>query len=400
MACHDFPPGPSYSSDTMLRTCLRCHFQRVLQSYRTATTPSAAAAVTSKRLLSATARNATAAAGESNDDVHRIPPQLDLRDIIENAEQLRENMRARNYESDSIDRVKSLYEKKEQLAAQRDALEKERDSNNSCIRSAKSKEERQRYIDLGKEYKTKIQQIASQIASIDSEMTAHALLIPNRTHKDVPLGPEENAQVMKTVGLQRKQEDYPLLDHLTLAERLQIVDFNQAALVSGSKFYYLKNAGVWLEMALIQYAIEKAMLRGFSPVITPDIVRTSVAYGCGFQPRSKEASQIYDVTTASTVNTTAPRLCLAGTAEIPLAGMFAQKMIDEDQLPQRIVGFGRAFRAEAGHGSAEERGLYRVHQFSKVELFAVTTPSQSEAMLEELRQLQEEIFTELGLCFR
>ncbi|CAO3688588.1 unnamed protein product [Rhizopus stolonifer] len=148
------------------------------------------------------------------------------------------------------------------------------------------------------------------------------------------------------------------------------------------------------------YAMHKAASRGFTPVIAPDLVRTSIAYGCGFQPRKKEASQIYDVSTASTVNTTAPKLSLVGTAEIPLAGMFAQKLLKEEELPKKMVGFSHAFRAEAGHGSAEERGLYRVHQFSKVELFTVTTPSQSEGMLQELRSLQEEMFKELGLCFR
>lgn len=373
----------------MLRTCLRCHFQQVLRNSRSCTPASG------KRLYSTPVQN-----GAENDELHRIPPQLDLRDIVDNAELVRENMRLRNYDSDAVDVVKDLYEQKEDLLSQRSVVEKERDQNNQFIRSAKSKEERQQYIDRGKEYKAKLQQITSQLASIESEMTAYALLIPNRTHKDVPVGPEENARILKTIGLQRKEQGFPLLDHLSLAEKLQIIDFNQAALVSGSKFYYLKNAGAWLEMALIQYAIEKATSRGFNPVITPDIVRTSVAYGCGFQPRKREASQIYDVSTTSTVSTTAPKLCLAGTAEIPLAGLFAQKMLEEEDLPQRIVGFGRAFRAEAGHGSAEERGLYRVHQFSKVELFAVTTPNQSEAMLEELRQLQEDIFTELGLCFR
>jgi seryl-tRNA synthetase len=152
--------------------------------------------------------------------------------------------------------------------------------------------------------------------------------------------------------------------------------------------------GAFLELALINYAMHKAASKGFFGVLTPDIVRTSIAYGCGFQPRADEHSQIYDIRSSN------EPLCLAGTAEIPLAGKFADKTLLETQLPQKLVGFGHAFRTEDGGRGQEPKGLYRVHQFSKVELFAVTTPEQSEEMMEEIRMIQEEMFTELGLCFR
>ncbi|KAI7855267.1 seryl-tRNA synthetase [Circinella umbellata] len=304
----------------------------------------------------------------------------------------------RKYDSEIVHKVKQLHGERTAILEKKEHLIKERDETNKLIRSARNKEERQQFIDRGRQYKDQLKLLDEQFSAVESEMSTHALLIPNDTHPETPVGPEENAKVLKIVGKQRMEND--LLDHLTLAEKLDLVDMGQAAKVSGSKFYYLKNNGAWLEMALIQYAMQKATEHGFSAVITPDIVRASIAYGCGFQPRKTEASQIYDVTTASTVNTSAPKMVLAGTAEIPLAGMFAEKMLNEESLPQRVVGFGRAFRAEAGHGSAEERGLYRVHQFSKVELFAVATPEQSDGVLDELRQLQEDIFTELGLCFR
>lgn len=336
------------------------------------------------------------------EDVHRIPPQLNYKYLAENAEALAQNMRLRKYDDEHAYKVKQLYEAHERLVAEQARMERERDEANAAIRRATSHEERQACIERGKRYKDQLRAIQTELATVRSDMTTHALLIPNETHRDVPVGSEANARVMRVEGtpLTRDSTGFDLLDHLTIAERLDIVNFSQAALVSGSKFYYLKGMGAWLELALIQYAMSKATERGFSPVLTPDVVRTSVAYGCGFQPRKSEASQIYDVSTASHDQQTAPKLCLTGTAEIPLAGMFAQRMLKEHELPQRLVGLGRAFRAEAGHGSAEERGLYRVHQFSKVELFAVTTPAQSDAMLEEFRQLQEEIFKELGLCFR
>ncbi|KAI8143961.1 seryl-tRNA synthetase [Fennellomyces sp. T-0311] len=367
----------------MLQRCL---------SYR----PPVASKTLLQRLLHA--RRIQTSGHIEDDALHRIPPQLNYKHLVDNAATIEHNMRLRNYDSDIVHKVKQLYALRDTLLKKRQSLTAQRDETNQLIRSARNKDERQQFIDRGREYKEQLRVLEDELAATDSDMSAYALLIPNDTHPDTPLGPEENARVVKVVGTQRLEED--LVDHLTLAENLDLVDLGQAAKVSGSKFYYLKNNGAWLELALIQYAMDKATRHGYNAVITPDVVRTSIAYGCGFQPRKTEASQIYDVTTASTINTSAPKLCLTGTAEIPLAGMFAQKMLKEEELPQRVVGFGRAFRAEAGHGSAEERGLYRVHQFSKVELFAVTTPAQSDAVLEELRELQEDIFTELGLCFR
>ncbi|KAI8341939.1 seryl-tRNA synthetase [Chlamydoabsidia padenii] len=331
-------------------------------------------------------------------DIHRIPPQLDYNYLATHAQSVEQNMLKRNYEGDSIRQVAALYHQQQDLKQQIEQHCEERDKVNLSIRQAKNKEERAHFITQGKEWKDRIKQVTEQMERLELEMETHALLVPNDTHPAVPVGDESQATVVRMVGTPR--QDKALKDHLTLAEDLDMVDFEQAALVTGSKWYYLKNDGVWLELALIQYAMEQASLRGFSPVIAPDVVRTSIAYGCGFQPRKSEASQIYSVTTPSTINTSAPRLCLAGTAEIPLAGMFAQQLIKEEDLPRKVVGLGHAFRAEAGHGSATERGLYRVHQFSKVELFTVTTPEQSEAMLEELRSLQEHMFSELGLCFR
>lgn len=334
------------------------------------------------------------------DDIHRIPPQLNLKYYAENADAIAQNMTLRNYETECVLRVKELYSQRNELQEKAEILTKERDTVNQQIRTATTKESRQPYIAQAKHWKDQLRQVQDQLVRLESELINQALLIPNDTHAQVPLGPESNAKLVKTIGTPRlSTTETPLKDHVELAEKLDMVDFEQASLVTGSKFYYLKNYGAWLEFALIQYAMHKAAAKGFSPVLAPDMVRTSIAYGCGFQPRKKEASQIYEVSTPST-HASAPKLCLVGTAEIPLAGMFAKKLYKEQELPKKIVGFSHSFRAEAGHGSAEERGLYRVHQFSKVELFTVTTPGQSEAMLQELQELQEDLFKDLGLCFR
>ncbi|KAI8139616.1 hypothetical protein BJV82DRAFT_490153, partial [Fennellomyces sp. T-0311] len=294
-------------------------------------------------------------------------------------------MLRRNHCPVDAQHVKALYDQRRvnynalsELRAQRNTLSKKARGEPTLIQQAK-------------QLKQQIQQLEASLQSIESELLTSAVQIPNDTHPDVPTGPESNARVIKTVGELRQDGK----DHVELLNKLGWIDLEQAAIVSGSSFYYLEGYGAFLEMALVQYAMDKAASRGFLGVITPDIVRTPIAYGCGFQPRAGESSQIYHVHANEN-----DELCLAGTAEIPLAGKFAAKVLDESELPKRLVGFGRAYRAEAGGRGTETKGLYRVHQFSKVELFAVSTAMQSDAVLEEFRQIQEEMFSELGLSFR
>ncbi|CAO3595030.1 unnamed protein product [Absidia cylindrospora] len=234
---------------------------------------------------------------------------------------------------------------------------------------------------------------------------AQALLVPNAFHADVPRG--DDPVVLKQIqGDDRhNSNNWTPLNHVALNEKLGFMDFQQASRVTGSSFYYLQGMGAYLELALIQYAMDKAVQRGYLGILTPDIVRTSIANACGFQPRRGESQQMYRINgqTTDEANGTGSNedgLCLTGTAEIPLAGKFMDQIVPQVDLPQRCVGFGHSFRMEAGGRGVETKGLYRVHQFSKVELFAVTTPDQSDAILEEFMTLQEEIFTELGLTFR
>ncbi|CEG78285.1 Putative Seryl-tRNA synthetase [Rhizopus microsporus] len=318
----------------------------------------------------------------TQDDIHRIPPQLNLSHYAKHVESIANSMRLRNYEPDCVYEVKRLSDEKIELEKRAALFRDRRDEINQSIRSASSKQERNEFIHQAKHWKDQLRQVEEKLVQVESDLINQALLIPNDIHPDAPRGPETNATMVKTVGSPRTERH--LRDHLTLAESLDMVDFEQAAVVTGSKFYYLKNAGAWLECALIQYALHKAAARGFMPVLAPDIVRTSIAYGCGFQPRKKEASQIYDVSTASMAHTTAPKLCLAGTAEIPLAGMFAQKMLKEEELPKRVVGFSHSFRAEAGHGSAEERGLYRRIILHKLFIPEMHDPRPSQTSLDSL----------------
>ncbi|ORY98374.1 hypothetical protein BCR41DRAFT_379308 [Lobosporangium transversale] len=338
----------------------------------------------------------------------------------ETAAAMAANIKHRNLpETISVAAVSDLYKTVIERTQQLDKARSERNRVAAEIKSlfGESKEaKRQKLVERGRVLKEEIHTQEAELAVLETQLYDQAVLIPNNTHPTTPIGPESAAQLIRIHG-------YPLLDHVTLSKQLDLVDFESAAAVTGSRWYYLKNEAALLELALVQFATQRAVKAGFMPVITPDVVRPEVVQACGFQPRD-EASQTYWVSTtppgsskanASTLSQSDAdqqrqqhhyhqhsALCLVATAEISLAGMNLDKTLEESQLPIKMAGFGRAFRAEAGSRGAEVKGLYRVHQFSKVELFVLSKadPGVSDNILEEIRKFQEDLFEELGLCYR
>src|SRR5437660_7545217 len=213
------------------------------------------------------------------------------------------------------------------------------------------------------------------------------------TDPAAPVGREATDNKVIAQSGQPAKFDFPPKDHVALAEALDLVDFEAGASVAGQKFYFLKNEAVLLELALVQYAMNKLIKEGYTPIITPDLARVEVLEGIGFIPRdpNPETRQVYTVADTD--------LCLIATAEITLGGMLRDKILDESQLPKKYVGLSHCFRTEAGAPGRDTRGLYRVHQFTKVEMFAFCTPEKSEEIHLEIKKLEEEIFQGLGLCF-
>ncbi|KAJ1980654.1 Serine--tRNA ligase, mitochondrial [Dimargaris verticillata] len=269
-------------------------------------------------------------------------------------------------------------------------------------------------VDKARQVREQINELEHRKATIQQALLSETAKVPNTTHPTTPIGAADQARLVKQVKSAAGQGRHPLRDHVELCKMHDLVDFQAGANVVGTSFYYLQREGALLELALVQYAVQMALAHGFSPVLAPDLVRQEVVHGCGFQPRKDEASQTYYVSPFHPTDSTDPAdpkipppppsaqppLCLTATAEIPLAGKFMNQLLPLHQVPQKLVAFGHCFRAEAGAHGADTRGLYRVHQFSKVELFAVVPPQQSDAMLEEIRQLQEAIVTGLGLGYR
>lgn len=254
-----------------------------------------------------------------------------------------------------------------------------------------SNEEKEHLKEEGRMLKDKIAQLEEEVEQTEAELQSEALLIPNDTHPDVPVGDEESsASVFNEFG-HAPAFDFTPQDHTALSDIIGLADFDAGSRVSGAKFAYLQGYGAMLEMALINFTFMHIVQQGYIPYMTPDMVRKDVVEKCGFNPRG-ESSQVYNIEQHD--------LSMAGTAEIPLGGIYEDQILENSQLPIRMAGFGHCFRTEAGASGAATRGLYRLHQFSKLELFVICAAEDSESMHEELLSIEEDIFSSLGLHFR
>lgn len=303
-----------------------------------------------------------------------------------------------------------LYEEQTALSKDINAKRHARSTIGDRIRASASQPDvKKSLLEEAKNLKAELTTLEGQLEDVQNRLLSLALAIPNDTHPDVPIGPESEAKVLAKHGPPPIPAS-PSRDHVAIGRALDLFDLEAGALVTGNSWYYLKNEGALLELALVNYAMSIAIKHGFTPVTTPDVVRSDIAARCGFQPRDLNSdpplNQMYHI--APTVAPSGGQakayaeLVLAGTAEIPLAGLFANasKIMSAGELPKKVVGLGHAFRAEAGARGADTRGLYRVHQFTKLELFVVCDQESSDEMMAQMRQLQEEIFGGLGLTFR
>src|SRR3712207_2882022 len=239
--------------------------------------------------------------------------------------------------------------------------------------------------------KERIPQKEKELGRLEERLREEQLKIPNMTHPDAPIGQDESENVELRRWGEIPHFGFEPKDHVELGEALGIIDFDAGTKVAGSKFYFLRGDAVFLEFGLVRYAMDILVERGYQPTMTPDLARDEMLVGTGFIPRGPE-TQIYSVEDSD--------LSLIATAEITLAGSLADEIVAEEELPIRLAGLSHCFRTEAGSHGRASRGLYRVHQFTKVEMFAFTTPEQSEAMHKEMLEIEERIFQGLGLPYR
>ncbi|NRA04130.1 MAG: serine--tRNA ligase [Myxococcales bacterium] len=312
---------------------------------------------------------------------------LDLRFIRENPDTVRENLRKRGASVD-LDALLSLDQERRQLITDLEELRRQR---NELAKSMKGRKPSDAEREQGRELKQREPGLQAELERIEAEIDALLRTIPNLVQPDVPEGASEEANLELRRSGQPREFDFEPRDHLELVALHDLVDFEAGAKTSGQKFYFLKNEAVLLEQGLIRYALDRARAHGFTLFHTPDLARREVCAGTGYNPSGPE-KQIYTIEDED--------LALIGTAEITLSGMHAGDIFEAQDLPLRYCGFSHCFRMEAGAAGRGGRGLYRVHQFSKVELFAFTHPDESEAMFQEILEIEEGIFQGLELPFR
>lgn len=315
---------------------------------------------------------------------------LDLKFILENTDSVRENTKLRNMDAD-FSRLVELAGKRSSLIQEVEAKRQRANEIAKLMRGKLSKEERQPLIDEGKLLKTDSSDLEQSIRDVEAELHDLQVSIPNMTHPDAPKGStdEDNKEIKKWGEL--PSFDFTPKDHVDLAEALDLIDWQGGTKVSGAKFYFLKRDAVWLELALLRYTLSILEEHGFVIHTTPDLAKQDIIAGIGFNPRGSE-TQIYSIENSD--------LALIATAEITLGGMLQDEILESDQLPLKVGGISHCFRTEAGAAGRASRGLYRVHQFTKVEMFAFTSSEESDAMLDTFLAVEEKIFQGLGIPYR
>ena len=315
---------------------------------------------------------------------------LDRKRLLEDPDAVVANAKRRGVEVD-MDRIVRLEGERKSKLQQAEALNQEANATSKQISKAADQDERQRMIEEGRRLRGEKDAAQAEHDRIEAELNGLIASLPNWTHPDVPEGGEDDAVEIARGKTPVQSFDFEVRDHVELGQHHDLFDFEAAARVAGSGFYFLKGPAVRLDLALQHFAIDYLSQRGFTPLTTPDLALTSILEGIGFNPRGPE-TQIYSIENSE--------LNLVGTAEITLGGMMAGQTVAADQLPMKLCGLSHCFRTEAGAAGRATRGLYRVHQFTKVEMFAFTTADQSDAMHEELKNLECEIFDALEVPYR
>ncbi|HCK42604.1 MAG: serine--tRNA ligase [Planctomycetaceae bacterium] len=315
---------------------------------------------------------------------------LDKKYILENVDLVQKNCDNRGVKAnvslyaDLEKQCRSLQQEIEEHARQANQVSK-------SIGKAKDEAEREQRKEEGRklrEVKDEKQLILDRVAA---EAGAIYRCLPNLTHPDAPIGDEAHSNELRRGEHDVRPLGFPVLDHLELAQQHDLIDFEGGARIAGNGFYFLKNEAVLLELALQQYALQLLIEEGFVPMITPDLARGDILQGVGFIPRGPE-TQIYSIENFD--------LNLVATAEITLGGMYSGQVLEEEKLPLKVCGISHCFRTEAGAAGRASRGLYRVHQFTKVEMFAFTLPDQSEDMHNYFCELECRFFDGLGIPYR
>ncbi|HVM14422.1 MAG TPA: serine--tRNA ligase [Egibacteraceae bacterium] len=292
----------------------------------------------------------------------------------------------RGVSADTLARVLALDEERRELITRGDDLRAEQNARSRQIGAAPA-DERKALINEVKQVSARLDELEPARAEAEARLDEALAVIPNLPHPDAPDGADETDAVELAVFGDKPSFDFPVRDHLEIGEALGLIDVARAAKVSGSRFAYLMGQAVLLELALVRYALDRLTAAGFTPVIPPVLTRAEPLFGTAFLPSGAE--QLYEIPKDD--------LFLVGTSEVPLAGLHLDEILPAQDLPVRYAGFSTCFRREAGTYGKDTRGIFRVHQFDKVEMFSFVAPDTAEDEHARLRDLQVGLLAGLGL---
>lgn len=308
---------------------------------------------------------------------------IDIRLVREQPEKVSQNARNKGYDVD-INKLIALDDERRTLQQQVDELREKRNQNAAKMKTGKPD---QALIDEGKRIKIQLAERESYLLNTEKDFNGLLGQLPNLMLDDVPIGSEKDNVEIKKWGEQKNGA----VDHLDFAIKRDWVDFERGAKVAGAKFYYLKGDLALLENAITQYALSFLLDEGFRYMTVPHLVNSRVATGTGFTPRTSEQSDEYYIEGED--------LSLIATAEIPLTGYHADEIIYEDDLPLFYAGYSASYRKEAGTYGKHTRGLFRVHQFNKLEMYAFATPEQSADLHEKFLAIEEKLWQAMGIPY-
>lgn len=309
---------------------------------------------------------------------------LDINFIRNNQALVEKSAREKGY-SVNISALLDLDDQRKSTLQEVEALRQQRNSVSDQMKGGKPSPE---LLEKARSIKAELAAKEPALDEIEKELKSQIARVPNIIFDDVPLGGEECSVEVANWGKKKASG----VDHLDYAISRDWVDFERGAKVAGAKFYYLKNGLALLENALLQFGLKKIQEHGFQFMTVPDMVSSKVLEGCGFNPRSSEQSDEYYIEGED--------LAMIATAEMPLTGYHMDEIIDEKDLPLCYAGYSACFRKEAGTYGKHTRGLFRVHQFNKLEMYVFCLPEKSKEMHEKIRQIEEEIWQELGIPYR
>ena len=313
---------------------------------------------------------------------------LDVKMVRANPDEVRRSLQRRGASTSPLDEFLAVEEERRRLTTEVETMRAERKRASEAIGARKKAgQDASAEMAATRELGDRIKALEVELAASEAQLHDLLLSIPNLVFDDVPEGGEEQSVVLREVG-QRTTFDFAPADHLDLGVAHDWIDMERAARASGSRFAYLKGDLVLLELALLHYGLGIVAAHGYRPVLPPVLVREEAMYGTGFFPADEQ--QIYRTTDGD---------CLVGTAEVPLAALHMDEFLEAADLPLRYAGHSTCFRREAGAAGKDTRGIFRVHQFDKLEMFSFCLPEQAHDEHELIRETEEEILQGLGIPY-